>query len=368
MTESRKKTMLTVAAGLVAASFLLDQFYYWILYPLFSGYLDFGWLGIAISARLGWPGILYTAQVGAAVVMLGLAARMKKDWRLMVGLFFAVIVVGDWAQYLANGGGLSDMFSSFDDLQYRFILVHGGWTEFPDFIFTLMSFAGSILPLVAISVPTHPSDHALSAPYPDPSLTPTYASGHGSSSPYSDPSGGPMSTSECIACGGTVSNRLSSCPHCGEPTDSGSSQMGSEGPLGPNEKFCPACDGRISLLSEVCPKCGISQMSTAGSLEKFCHACGTQIHTVAEMCPKCGVRQASSGGSGQVSNEGAEGIAKIASFCFPLIGLVLYFVWQDSKPQASKDVCHWALASVIIGFVFYFLFAVIGIGAGLSGF
>ena len=109
-------------------------------------------------------------------------------------------------------------------------------------------------------------------------------------------------------------------------------------------------------------------MSTAGSPEKFCHTCGAPILAAAEMCPKCGVRQTPAGGPRLVSNEGAELPVKIASLCIPLVGLILYFVWMDSKPQASKDVCHWALASVIIGAVLYALMAVIGIGAGLAGF
>jgi hypothetical protein len=95
-------------------------------------------------------------------------------------------------------------------------------------------------------------------------------------------------------------------------------------------------------------------VSITGPHEKFCHACGAQILTAAEMCPKCGVRQTSAGGPRLVSNEGAALPVKIASLLFPLIGLVLYFVWQDSKPQASKDVCHWALASVIISVALYF--------------
>ena len=173
-----------------------------------------------------------------------------------------------------------------------------------------------------------------------------------------------MTTSECMACGGMVSNRLSSCPHCGEPFDPRSSQMGLEGqgPLGPNEKFCPACDGRISLSSDNCPKCGTSQMSTAGSPGRFCSACGTQIHAMAEMCPQCGVRQASAGRSRQASSEGAGGLAVCGSFCIPLLGLILYLVWQDSKPEAAKEVCNWTIAGIVILPILWIIF----LGAGLS--
>ena len=51
---------------------------------------------------------------------------------------------------------------------------------------------------------------------------------------------------------------------------------------------------------------------------------------------------------GSDTNQGAEMPVKIASCCFPLLGAILYFVWKDSKPQAAKDACTFAL----IGFGF----------------
>ena len=49
--------------------------------------------------------------------------------------------------------------------------------------------------------------------------------------------------------------------------------------------------------------------------------------------------------------QGAELPVKLISCCIPLVGLVLYFVWKDSKPQASKDVCQFALIGVGISLV-----------------
>jgi hypothetical protein len=95
--------------------------------------------------------------------------------------------------------------------------------------------------------------------------------------------------------------------------------------------------------------------------KKFCHACGTQILQAAEICPNCGVRQTPPAPT--VSDEGASGPVKAATFCFPIIGLILYIVWQDSKPKAAKDVCNWALISVGVGFALYFLMLIIGVAA-----
>ena len=101
--------------------------------------------------------------------------------------------------------------------------------------------------------------------------------------------------------------------------------------------------------------------------EKFCSSCGAAIKKEAEICPKCGVRQASSGIQKEISNEGADFLPKAASCCFPIVGLVLYFVWKDSKPKASKDVCKWAIIGIATGVVVYIIAMAVGLGAAMFG-
>lgn len=55
------------------------------------------------------------------------------------------------------------------------------------------------------------------------------------------------------------------------------------------------------------------------------------------------------------SQEDADTVVKIASFCFPLIGIIAWVLWRESKPVAAKSVCNWALASVAISFVLGFM-------------
>lgn len=55
------------------------------------------------------------------------------------------------------------------------------------------------------------------------------------------------------------------------------------------------------------------------------------------------------------SNENAGGGIKVLSFFIPLLGLILYLVWKDEKPVASKQVGKAALWGFGIGFVFYLL-------------
>ena len=57
----------------------------------------------------------------------------------------------------------------------------------------------------------------------------------------------------------------------------------------------------------------------------------------------------------------------VLGFFFPLIGLILYLVWKDTKPQASKSAGKGALIGVIVGVVFTFLsYLLIGCTAAMS--
>ncbi len=41
------------------------------------------------------------------------------------------------------------------------------------------------------------------------------------------------------------------------------------------------------------------------------------------------------------------------AFLFPIVGLILYLIWKDEYPKKAKKIGKWALASVIIGVIFY---------------
>jgi len=62
--------------------------------------------------------------------------------------------------------------------------------------------------------------------------------------------------------------------------------------------------------------------------------------------------------------QGADTIVKGLSCCFPIVGIILYFIWKDSKPQAAKDVCNFALIGFGIGIALNVISMVLGIAAG----
>lgn len=49
--------------------------------------------------------------------------------------------------------------------------------------------------------------------------------------------------------------------------------------------------------------------------------------------------------------------------CIPVVGLVLFLVWNDTKPRTAKAAGIGALVSVIIGVLWYLLAFTIGINA-----
>ena len=50
--------------------------------------------------------------------------------------------------------------------------------------------------------------------------------------------------------------------------------------------------------------------------------------------------------------------------CIPIVGLILFLVWKDTKPKTAKAAGIGALVSVILAVVFYvILFVFIGIGS-----
>ena len=64
----------------------------------------------------------------------------------------------------------------------------------------------------------------------------------------------------------------------------------------------------------------------------------------------------------QVASDGG-----LLGFCLPVVGLILFLVWKDSRPKNSKIAGKGALISVIVLIVVYIAMIALGIGfAGLS--
>lgn len=94
----------------------------------------------------------------------------------------------------------------------------------------------------------------------------------------------------------------------------------------------------------------------------FCRNCGQQIDDRAAVCPHCGVAQEN---KPQVVDNGGFGWG-VLGCCIPIVGLVLFLVWKDTKPKTAKAAGIGALVSVGIGILYYILMFAIGIGMGIA--
>ena len=96
----------------------------------------------------------------------------------------------------------------------------------------------------------------------------------------------------------------------------------------------------------------------------FCKNCGNQIEDNAATCPNGGASQNT---TPQATDNGGF-LWGLLGCCIPIVGLVLFLVWKDTKPKTAKAAGIGALVSVIIGILWYILVAVIGVGIASMGF
>ncbi len=98
----------------------------------------------------------------------------------------------------------------------------------------------------------------------------------------------------------------------------------------------------------------------------YCKNCAKEIDDKAAICPHCGVSQVT---DPQVVDNGGIGWGLLGC-CIPIVGLILFLVWKDTKPKTAKTAGIGALVSVGCVILFYALLFGLGIlGAiGSSGY
>ena len=89
----------------------------------------------------------------------------------------------------------------------------------------------------------------------------------------------------------------------------------------------------------------------------FCRKCGSQIPD--DSGAPTGAQMTQTGG--MVEDQGNVGWT-ILGFFIPIVGLILFLVWKDSKPVSAKQAGKGALISVIIEVVLYILIFALVLG------
>ena len=86
----------------------------------------------------------------------------------------------------------------------------------------------------------------------------------------------------------------------------------------------------------------------------FCKKCGKEIDDKAVVCPACGTPQ-------QTADSGSIGWSFLG-FCVPLVGLILFLVWKDQKPNTAKKAGIGAPVGVLCVVAFYVIVIATGVG------
>ena len=111
-----------------------------------------------------------------------------------------------------------------------------------------------------------------------------------------------------------------------------------------------------------CPNCGSQNSDQAA----FCVNCGSPLKNTPENAatpppppippnPNPGYQQYNAPRPGP--EDKADTILSIVAFCFPIVGLILYFVWKDSRPNSAKQICTASAIGFGVGVVFYLIMA-----------
>ena len=95
----------------------------------------------------------------------------------------------------------------------------------------------------------------------------------------------------------------------------------------------------------------------------FCKNCGAQIDDNAVACTSCGASQST---APAVVDKGGFGWG-VLGCCIPIVGLILFLVWKDTKPKTAKAAGIGALVSTIAGVLIYVLTFALGLAGAMAG-
>ena len=129
------------------------------------------------------------------------------------------------------------------------------------------------------------------------------------------------------------------CINCGAPLEEGMTT-------------CSSCGSKIEILS----KEEADKFANKSSNMVYCSRCGKPITSDAVVCIHCGCAV---GGKRGVSSSGSDGDSVawgfigffLSMFVTPIVGLILWLVWRDDKPERAKGVGIGTLVSFIVDFV-----------------
>ena len=91
---------------------------------------------------------------------------------------------------------------------------------------------------------------------------------------------------------------------------------------------------------------------------KYCSNCGNPVNENQDVCLNCGVVLKKKF-TNQPVEEGSTGGWAVLGFFFPLVGLILYLAWIDTKPKSAKAAGKGAIIGFIVGIVLTIILLII---------
>lgn len=94
----------------------------------------------------------------------------------------------------------------------------------------------------------------------------------------------------------------------------------------------------------------------------YCSKCGTKLSENSLFCSECGasVNEVSNSQSASVKKESNDVFGwGVLGFFIPIAGLILYLIWKEERPNASKAAGLGALICVILNVAICILFFLI---------
>ena len=122
--------------------------------------------------------------------------------------------------------------------------------------------------------------------------------------------------------------------------------------------YCRECGHSVNEYTEICSNCGVRPLNS----NKYCQSCAAPTNANQELCVECGSILKNSGNLRQSSgDDNPSGLLNVTVCCFPIVGMILYFLWKNDKPKSAKAACTWAIVGSAIGILIYIIALFIGI-------
>ena len=84
---------------------------------------------------------------------------------------------------------------------------------------------------------------------------------------------------------------------------------------------------------------------------KYCTNCGSPLNDDQEFCLNCGL-MIKSENLEENEDKGSVGFS-ILSFFIPIVGLIIFLMWQEKSPKTAKQAGFWALIGFVINILVY---------------